>query len=77
MKVSQLIKALQNNNHPDDEIIALWWEKKDFQYPEDDEMTLTDEAWNKISDEFDSWHTAGEEVTEWIHSGVIDWSQEK
>jgi hypothetical protein len=72
MKVSQLIKVLQEQNKPDDEILVLWWEKHHFDYSDDDEMKLTDEAWAKISNEFDSWDNAGEEIGEWIADAVSE-----
>jgi len=72
MKVSQLIKILQENNKPDDEIIVLWWEKQNFDYTDDDELVLTDEAWRKVSEEFDTWDNAGESVGEWIADAVSE-----
>ena len=72
MKVSQLIKVLQEQNKPDDEILVVWWEKHNFDYNEDDELKLTDEAWAKISDEFDSWGNAGYQIGEWIADAVSE-----
>lgn len=76
MKVSQLIKVLQENNKPDDEIIVLWWEKQNFDFDEGDILELTDEAWLKISKEFDSWDNAGEQVGEWIADAVLENAEE-
>jgi hypothetical protein len=72
MKVSELIKTLQETAKPDDEILVLWWEKQHFDFPEDYEMKLTDEAWLKVSQEFDEWDNPSEEVTQWISDAVID-----
>jgi hypothetical protein len=72
MKVSQLIKVLQEQNKPDDEILVLWWEKHHFDFPEDYEIKLTDEGWMKISKEFDSWDNAGEEIGEWIADASVE-----
>lgn len=72
MKVSELINTLLENNKPDDEIIVLWWEKRNFDYEEYDELVLTDEAWRKVSEEFDTWDNAGQEVGEWIADAVSD-----
>ena len=77
MKVSRLIEILQTQNRADEDIMVLWWEKHNFDYADDDERTLTNEAWATICDEFDDWDTAGDEIGQWIHSGVIDWSTEK
>jgi hypothetical protein len=76
MKVSQLIKVLQENNKPDDEIIVLWWEKQNFDFDEGDILELTDEAWLKISNEFDSWDNAGEQIGEWIADAVLETAEE-
>ena len=72
MKVSQLIQILQEQNKPDDEVIVLWWEKSSFDYTEDDELKLTDEAWAKISNEFNEWDSAGNEIGEWIADAVSE-----
>lgn len=79
MKVSELIEALQENNNPDDEILVFWWEKQNFNFPEDDELELTDKAWLKVSKEFDSGIccNASEEVTQWIADAVIEYSELK
>lgn len=72
MKVSQLINTLLENNKPDDEIIVLWWEKRNFDYDENDELVLTDEAWRKVSDEFDTWDNAGQDIGEWLADAVTE-----
>lgn len=72
MKVSQLINTLLENNKPDDEIIVLWWEKRNFDYNDDDELVLTDEAWRKVSDEFDTWDNAGQDIGEWLADAVTE-----
>lgn len=75
MKVSRLIEILQTQNKPDDEIIVLWWEKHHFDYSDDDELKLTDEAWLKISNECDSWDGAGQDVGEWIADAVSEYAE--
>jgi hypothetical protein len=72
MKVSELIKVLQENNKPDDEILVIWWEKNSFDFPEDYELKLTDEGWMKISKEFDEWDNAGEQIGEWIADASVE-----
>lgn len=72
MKVSELINTLLEQNKPDDEIIVLWWEKRNFDYSEDDELVLTDEAWRKVSQEFDTWDNAGQDIGEWIADAVVE-----
>ena len=72
MKVSRLIQLLQEQNKPEDEVIFLCWEKHHFDYSEDDELKLTDDAWLKISNEFDLWDEAGIDVGEWIADAVSE-----
>lgn len=72
MKVSRLIEVLQEQNKPDDEILVVWWEKHNFDYSDDDELVLTDEAWLEISDEFDQWGDAGYQIGEWIADAVSE-----
>lgn len=72
MKVSELISLLQKDNQPDDEIIVLWWGKRDFDYDEEDEMVLTDSAWAEIAKEFDEWDNADAQVVDWINDAVVE-----
>jgi hypothetical protein len=72
MKVSRLIEILQEQNKPDDEILVIWWEKHNFDYSDDDELVLTDEAWMEISNEFDQWDEAGYQIGEWIADAVSE-----
>lgn len=53
MKVSQLIQALTNDFGPDDEVCVLMYDKKMFDFPEDDELTLTDEGWRSMVADFE------------------------
>jgi len=71
MKVSEIMEML-NRYSLDDELCILWWDKENFVFPEDDEMMLTDEAWLKVSQEFDKWDNPSEEVTQWIAEAVIE-----
>lgn len=72
MKVSQLINTLLESNKPDDEIIVLWWEKRNFDYDENDELVLTDDAWRKVASEFDTWDNAGQDIGEWLADAVTE-----
>lgn len=74
MKISQIIERFQEDldNFGDAEVIVIWWEKRNFDYADDDELILTDEAWRKVSDEFDSWDNAGTDITEWISDAVSE-----
>ena len=47
MKARDLVNQLQQHD-PDEEVIALVWYKDSFDYSDDDEVILTNEAWKKI-----------------------------
>jgi len=57
-------------------IIALWWEKPSFDYDPEDEVQLTDSAWQEICREFNEWEDAGNDISEWIADAVIEKSEE-
>ena len=71
MKVSELLTQLQALD-PSDDICVLYWEKSSYDYDDDDETVLTQEAWVEICKEFDEWEDAGTELSEWIADAVID-----
>lgn len=77
MKVSELINTLLENNKPDDEILVLWWDKQTFDFADDDELVLTDDAWLKVSNIFDTWDNAGTELTQWIAETVTECAEIK
>lgn len=47
MKARDLVNQLQQHD-PDEEVIALVWYKDSFDYSDDDDVILTNEAWKKI-----------------------------
>jgi len=77
MKVSELIKVLQEQNKPDDEILVIWWEKNSFDFPEDYEIKLTDDGWLKVVKEFNEWGNAGSDIDDWIANAVIEHAEKK
>lgn len=72
MKVSSLIKILQSNYVQDEEIIVLWWDR--FLVRNNDETSLTKEAWSKICTEFDQWENAGRDINEWVAEAILEYS---
>ena len=71
MKVSALLKQL-NDLNPDDDICALYWIKESYDYSDVEEEEITQEAWAQICKEFDEWDDAGRDVSEWIADAVIE-----
>lgn len=74
MKVRELIKILLEKNL-DDDVCSLIWFKSDFDYAEDDEVILTDEAWSKIVNEFDRWPESSLMAHQWIADAVIEYCE--
>ncbi len=66
MKVENLIKVLQENLKPTDDICVLWWEKPDY------EEDLSDEVWEEVCSQFDAWEDAGVDISEWIADAIIE-----
>lgn len=65
MKVSQVIKALNEMYSPSDEIIVEWWSKDLFAAVLAEEgIALTDELWSKAVDTFESASHGGDFVGE-------------
>ena len=55
MKVSEVIKALNEMYSPNDEIIVEWWSKNLFDAVlADDGIALTDDLWSQAVDAFES-----------------------
>lgn len=54
MKVKDLVQMVTTNYDAEDEVIVLIYSKDTFDYPEEDEMTLTDEGWLKMVEEMES-----------------------
>jgi hypothetical protein len=54
MQVQTLIKALQKMD-PTEEICAAVYTKSNFNYSPEDEVELTEEAWNKVCQDFDEY----------------------
>jgi hypothetical protein len=54
MKVKDLVQMVTTNHDAEDEVIVLIFSKDTFDYPEDDEMVLTDEGWLKMVEEMES-----------------------
>ena len=60
---------------PESHICALLYDKSLFDYDEDDEVMLTDAAWNKLCDEFDE--NPFNDIWEFISDSVCDYSETK
>lgn len=72
MKVKELIDQL-NQLNPDDSVCALVYTKSEFDFDDDDELVLTDEAWNKLCDEFDQVHFR--EIFQSLADGALDYAE--
>lgn len=68
MKVSRLIKILQETTQPDDDICALFWTKDNFGIEEGSAL----ETWRKVCQEFEDWDDAGMHDGDWIVDAIND-----
>ena len=73
MKVHELITRLTAELNPDEEIIALIYHKSMF--PDPDGLTLTDEAWCAVADNFYK-HYDDSDTYASISEACIDESEE-
>ena len=74
MKVKTLLEMLSQYS-PEDELCVLYWDKEQYDFkflPEDEDVMLTPEIWEKVCKEFDEWDNAGQEITEWISDAVFE-----
>lgn len=79
MKARQAVDILQNLN-PDDEVIMLLWTKETFDYDEDDDSVLTDEAWKKVVSEFEEQgglDSGDQQISEAISDAVSEYAEER
>lgn len=47
MKAKDLVEMIQKYG-PEEEVLALIWFKDGFDFPDDDELQLTDDGWAKV-----------------------------
>lgn len=72
MRVKELLENL-NKLNPEDNICALVYIKSEFDFASDDELTLTEEAWERICNEFDA--TPFSDIFSSIMDDVIDYAE--
>lgn len=79
MEARQAVDILQNLN-PDDEVIMLLWTKETFDYDENDDFVLTDEAWKKVVSEFEEQgglDSGDQQISEAISDAVSEYAEER
>lgn len=69
VRVKDILEALSKYS-PEDNLIVIYWDKSHFDWDEDDEYTLTNEAWDEVCEEFEGWVDPGKEIGEWIADSV-------
>jgi hypothetical protein len=74
MKVKDLIKYLSEID-PEDSICALVYDKRQFDFPDDDDMILTNEGWEKLCADFDE--QTFDDIYESLHMGALDYADTK
>ena len=74
MKVKHLLEAL-NKMNPDDDICALIYDKSMFDFPDDDEIILTKDGWEKLCNDFDE--TPFSDIFQSLADGALDYAEER
>lgn len=74
MKVQHLLDAL-SKLAPDEDICALLYTKKDFDFPEEDDLVLTNEGWEKLCNDFDD--TPFLDVYDVLSNGALFYADER
>lgn len=72
MKVKDLIKHLSEMD-PEDDICALVYDKRQFDFSDDDDMVLTKEGWEKLCNDFDKQHF--DDIWQSLHEGAIYYAE--
>ena len=76
MKARELVDQLQKYD-PDEEVIALVWFKDTFDFDNNDDLTLTDEAWLKVVKEMEEQggiDSGDQQISEQISEAVTEHS---
>jgi predicted ATP-dependent Lon-type protease len=76
MKARELVDQLQKYD-PDEEVIALVWFKDTFDFDNNDDLTLTDEAWLKVVKEMEESggiDSGEQQISEHISESVVEHS---
>lgn len=72
MKVKDLLNYLSKMD-PEDNICALVYDKTQFDFPDDDDLTLTNEGWEKLCNDFDE--NGFDDIWQWLSDGAIDYAE--
>ena len=72
MKVKDLIQYLSEMDSEDD-ICALVYDKRQFDFPDDDEMILTNEGWEKLCNDFDEQDFP--DIWQSLSMGALDYAE--
>lgn len=74
MKVKDLLNYLSDLD-PEDHICALVYDKRHFDFPDDDEMILTKEGWEKLCNDFDEQDFP--DIWQSLSMGALDYAEER
>ena len=72
MKVKDLIKHLSEMDAEDD-ICALVYDKRQFDFSDDDDMVLTNEGWAKLCHDFDEQDF--DDIWQSLSEGALDYAE--
>lgn len=72
MQVKHLLEHLSKMD-PEEHICALVYDKSQFDFPDEDELTLTNEGWEKLCDDFDEQNF--DEIWQSLSDGAIHYAE--
>lgn len=72
MKVAELIEALSKLS-PDENVCALVYDKSQFDFPDDDDLSLTDEGWEKLCKDFDEQQF--DDIWQSLNDGAVHYAE--
>ena len=72
MKVSDVIRTLQEFHNPDEEVVIVWWDRQCFAFGSTDELP-TMEQWNEAVRRFDDQDGFGEYISSQCHDEVMSY----
>lgn len=74
MKVSDLRRFLDGRSD-NEHLCVLIYEKSAYEFLEDEDLTLTDEGWERLVNDFDE--TPFYDVSQWVADASIDYADLK
>jgi len=74
MRVKEIIERLQRDYKPDTQLLAMWWDKEQFDCLDTGETDLTVDKWDEVVQEFEWYPTLHEgQITSELSQFILDY----